>query len=71
MTSRNTTRNDERTVTYHAYHVIEGKEGAKDRWIPLGAYFAHKDGQGGTLVLDTLPIAAFDGRIVLRAPKAQ
>lgn len=32
----------------------------------IGAMFAHKDGDGGTLVLEALPK---DGRIVLRAPK--
>jgi hypothetical protein len=42
------------------------KEGKK-RWNRIGAYFAHEDGQGGTLLLDSLPIA-FDGRIVLRTP---
>jgi len=34
----------------------------------IGAFFPHDDGQGGSLVLDALPIH-FDGRIVLRTPK--
>jgi carbonic anhydrase len=54
--------------TYIAYHVHEAAEpGGKGRWIELGAFFAHRDGQGGNLVLDALPIS-FTGRIVLRAP---
>jgi len=31
------------------------------------SFLAHDDGEGGTLLLDALPL---DGRIVLRAPKA-
>jgi hypothetical protein len=69
MTSKTTPRSEDRTLTYHAFHVIEaGKQSRKDRWHRIGAFFAHEDGQGGTLILDSLPIA-FDGRIVLRAPK--
>lgn len=56
---------------YHAYHVVEAKEdGQKSRWTRIGAVFAHEDGEGCTLRLDSLPIA-FDGRIVLRTPKAK
>ena len=56
---------------YTAYHVTPGtEEGAQARWLKVGVFFAHDDGQGGTLRLDSLPIH-FDGRIVLRAPKAE
>ena len=55
---------------YHAYSVSEAAEGKKSRWTRLGAVFAHGDGQGFNLVLDVLPIH-FDGRLVLRAPKAE
>lgn len=54
--------------TYAAYHVTEPRPGKK-RWIRLGAFFAHEDGQGGTLILDALPIN-FDGQLVLRALKS-
>lgn len=71
MTSETNNQKETRSLTYHAYHVIEGKHrGSGDRWNRIGVFFAHSDGQGGTLMLDSLPIA-FDGRIVLRAPKVQ
>ena len=58
------------TPTFVAYHVSEPqRRGQKARWNRIGAFFAHEDAEGGTLILDSLPIA-FDGRIVLRAPKA-
>ena len=53
-----------------AYHVREGERGKKF-WSPLGAAFAHKDGDGINIQLDVLPVGGFDGRIVLRAPKAR
>ena len=69
MTTETTTTQETRSPTYHAYHVTEAtKRGQKGRWNRIGAFFQHADGQGGTLILDSLPIA-FDGRIVLRAPK--
>ncbi len=52
--------------TYLAYHVTEPRP-RKKRWNRIGAFCAHEDGQGGSLILDALPIA-FDGRIVLRIP---
>ena len=54
---------------YRAYHVVTTEDGQKERWIRLGAFFEHANGKGATLLLDALPIAGFDGRIVLRAPK--
>jgi hypothetical protein len=54
--------------TYTAYHVPEpAEQGGKARWVELGVYFAHRDGNGGNLVLDALPLN-FTGKIVLRAP---
>jgi hypothetical protein len=47
---------------------VRGEDGQKARWSQIGAFFAHGDGEGGTLLIDLLPIG-FDGRIVLRAPK--
>ena len=69
MTSETTNRSEAGAPQFHAYHVTEAsKRGQKDRWSRIGAFFAHVDAQGGTLILDSLPIA-LDGRIVLRAPK--
>ena len=63
-----TTQTEPNRPTYIAYHVQEAaKEGGKERWVELGAFFSHRDGSGGNLVLDALPIN-FSGKIVLRAP---
>ncbi len=71
MTKDNHTTKVPMAPKYRAYHVTEAKgRGQKDRWNQIGAYFEHIDGQGGTLILDSLPIA-FDGKVVLRAPKTE
>jgi len=72
MTTQQTAQAETRQPEYIAYHIVEsGVEGKKGRWHSIGAFFAHEDGLGGTLILDSLPLASkFDGRIVLRAPKA-
>ncbi len=67
-TTEQTTKIDSTKPTYTAYSVTEPREeGGKARWTELGVFFSHKDNQGGTLILDALPIN-FNGRIVLRAP---
>ncbi|MEE1655695.1 hypothetical protein VB618_05760 [Microvirga sp. CF3062] len=48
---------------YLAWHVAQ--KGEKSYWNKVGAAWAHKDGKGYTLQLETCPI---NGRIVLRAP---
>jgi hypothetical protein len=48
---------------YLAWHVTS--KGEKSFWNKVGAVWAHKDGKGYTLQLETCPI---NGRIVLRAP---
>jgi hypothetical protein len=48
---------------YLAWYVT--KKGEKSYWSKVGAVWAHKDGKGYTLQLETCPI---NGRIVLRAP---
>jgi len=55
---------------YIAYHVRDGERG-KNYWTRLGAAFVHKDGEGINIQLDVLPVGGFDGRLVLRAPKAE
>lgn len=71
MTTKQTTRQNGTPAApaYTAYHVAEAKDGGK-RWIRIGAFFAHEDGQGGNLILDALPFG-FEGRVILRAPKAE
>lgn len=48
---------------YMAWHV--NQKGEKSYWNKVGAAWAHKDGKGYTLQLETCPI---NGRIVLRLP---
>jgi hypothetical protein len=46
-----------------AWHVSQ--KGEKSYWNKVGAVWAHKDGKGYTLQLETCPI---NGRIVLLTP---
>lgn len=69
MTTKTKKSGETNQPKYYAYHVTDAKaEGQKARWNRIGAYFPHSKGDGGTLVLDLLP-TAFNGRVVLRAPK--
>ena len=44
-----------------AYKVSTG--GGKPYWTRIGVAFAHKDGKGFNLLLETVP---FDGKVTLR-----
>jgi hypothetical protein len=71
MTTETNKPKDARLPKYYAYNPIEGNGNAKSvRWHRIGTVFAHDDGEGETLILDSLPIH-FDGRIVMRAPKVE
>lgn len=71
MTTKTNKPKDANAVKYHAYHVVDAAGDAKNaRWHRIGVVFAHDDGEGETLILDSLPIH-FDGRIVMRAPKTE
>jgi hypothetical protein len=52
--------------THRAFHVREGKNGGKGFWTPIGAAWAHDDGNGFNIQIDVMPL---DGKIVLRTPK--
>ena len=54
-----------------AFTVIK-REGQDDFWLPIGAAFAHQNGEGFNVILQALPIPNGDGqcKIVLRPPKA-
>ena len=56
---------DER-MSYRAYAVIK-REGEEDFWLPIGAVFPHRDGNGFNVILQAQPL---DGKLVLRVPKA-
>jgi hypothetical protein len=55
-----------------AFTVIK-REGQDDFWLPIGAAFAHQNGEGFNVILQALPITNGDGqcKIVLRPPKAE
>jgi hypothetical protein len=52
-------------LAFKAY-VVSKREGQEDWWSECGAAFAHADGKGYNILLQSLPI---DGKIVLRPPK--
>jgi hypothetical protein len=52
-----------KTPTHIAYHV-RNREGGKGFWTRIGSAWAHKDGNGFNIQLESAPI---DGRITLRA----
>ena len=54
-----------------AFTVIK-REGQDDFWLPIGAAFAHQNGDGFNVILQAMPIPDGDGqcKIVLRPPKS-
>lgn len=61
-----TTQQAPNAPDYLAWHVSQ--KGEKSYWNKVGATWAHKDGKGYTLQLETCPI---NGRIVLREPREE
>jgi hypothetical protein len=59
-----TTETTKRKPGYGIYHVTG--EGEAARWNKIGAAWSHQDGEGFSLLLEYLPLAA-NGRLVLRA----
>ena len=55
-----------------AFTVIN-REGQDDFWLPIGAAFAHQNGEGFNVILQAMPIPNGDGqcKIVLRPPKSE
>ncbi len=71
MTTETNKPKEASTPKYHAYSVVEAtRRGQKAYWHRIGSVFAHDDGEGETLILDSLPIN-FDGRVVMRTPKTE
>ena len=56
---------EKKTPTHRAYS-IKG-EGDNARWLELGAAWVHDDGKGFNVVLETVPVGGFNGRLTLRA----
>jgi hypothetical protein len=55
-----------KSPSHIAYQVRDGAEEGTSHFNRIGAAFAHKDGQGFNLKLDSVPV---DGRITLRTAK--
>ncbi len=53
--------------SFEAFHVQEGKS-EKAYFHKIGSAFAHKDGEGHDIHLQSLPLD-FKGRITIRTPK--
>jgi hypothetical protein len=68
MNNRNKKPSEKKAPALRAYHVREGKDGSKGFWTPIGAAWAHDDGNGFNIQIDMVPL---DGKIVLRTPKAE
>lgn len=56
--------NQPKGPTHVAYQVREGGEGQKSYFNRIGAVWAHKDGEGFNIQLDSVPV---DGRITVRS----
>ena len=63
MTDSNETKTvTSRTPSHFAYNV-RNREGGDNYWIRIGSAWAHADGNGFNIQLETVPL---DGRIALR-----
>ena len=66
MATNKETQTKSSKPAYIAYHVRNNKDEQGDSyWTRIGAAFAHKDGKGFNLLIETIPL---DGRITLRVP---
>lgn len=68
MTNKSKQKQEKKGPDFVAFSVREGKDGGKGFWTRIGAAWAHEDGEGFNLQLELVPL---DGKIVLRAPKAE
>jgi hypothetical protein len=63
MTDSNETKTaTSRTPTHFAYNV-RNREGGDNYWIRIGSAWAHADGNGFNIQIETVPL---DGRVALR-----
>jgi hypothetical protein len=51
--------------THAAYQVRDSKTGGKSFWTRIGSAWAHADGKGFNVQIESVPL---DGRITLRVP---
>ena len=62
MTDSANTQPVSKSPTHIAYHV-RNRDGGKGFWTRIGSAWAHTDGNGFNLQIETVPL---DGRITLR-----
>ena len=62
MTDSTNNQPASKTPTHIAYHV-RNREGGKGFWTRIGSAWAHKDGNGFNIQLESTPI---DGHVTLR-----
>jgi hypothetical protein len=66
MTNENTQpASKSKTPSHAAYHVRDRAEGGEAFWVRIGSAWAHADGKGFNIQIETVPL---DGRISLRVP---
>jgi hypothetical protein len=63
MTDSTTNHPTTKTPSHIAYHIRNGKA-EESFWTRIGSAWAHKDGNGFNIQLETIP--SRDGRITLR-----
>ena len=59
------TATTEKKLPSHRAHSVKS-EGENARWLELGAVWLHRDGKGYDVVLETIPVGGFNGRLTLR-----
>jgi len=64
MTDTNTKFGASKTPSHIVYHVRD-RAGSESFWTRIGAAWAHADGNGFNIQIETVPL---DGRITLRIP---
>lgn len=63
MTTKNPSEAPASKSPSHVAYQIRDREGGKGFWTRIGAAWAHADGQGFSVALESVPL---DGRITLR-----
>ncbi len=63
MTTKKTAEATASKSPSHAAYQVRDREGSKGFWTRIGAAWAHADGQGFNVQLESVPL---DGRITLR-----
>lgn len=65
MTTDNTSESNAVRTPSHVAYQVRDREGRKSFWTRIGSAWAHADGKGFNVQLETVPL---DGRVTLRVP---